>query len=454
MTATIDSLAKQLDTVANSLDALNKPARNTKGIFNIRKGENPLSSRGYSFHRLIGAMGGHMDKNEAKVEMDIHNRLMKHYEGTPFQKTSNTVMVPLCAAYIPELGNREFVDEIRDLTVAGAVGADPNEMAQMRKSYYPSNRKDLSWIDESLGGSIVAPPAFGELIDLLRKKAALMQAAIMQVAMPPQGRIVFPKQTSATTAYWVGESEEITKSNIGTGKLTLIAKKLAAMCAVPNELYRFASPSVEALVRDDIAKVLALAIDLQLLTGTGTSNKPQGLINYSISTILASTVGTDGNTFEPQDAARMMAAIEDLDGIVNEDACGFIMRPRLFRGIATRRADAITAADGKGPFVTDIIRSLSDGKSWGDVLDGRKVFKTNNMPNNLTKGSGTTLTSVLAGDWSQYILAMSGVMEFESNPWGDTAFKQDQTWIRGISHLDGGPRHEESFAYATTLING
>ena len=47
--------------------------------------------------------------------------------------------------------------------------------------------------------------------------------------------------------------------------LTFRARKLVTLIKVPNELLRFSSPAAEALLRDDMAKNLAMNLDLQFM---------------------------------------------------------------------------------------------------------------------------------------------------------------------------------------------
>ena len=45
-----------------------------------------------------------------------------------------------------------------------------------------------------------------------------------------------------------------------------------------------------------------------------------------------------------------------------------------------------------------------------------------------------------------------GVMEFLASGLGDTALQNDQTYLRGIQHIDAGPRHAASFVLCDQLV--
>lgn len=444
--------------LADRMDSMSKPNRRYSpgevfGAPHARRGEDPLSSRGYSFLKLFGAMAGILPKHEAKLELELHNRVHKAYcDGTQYAKAEpNSYMAPVAAEYLAEIGGNSLGDEVRQVTKAGVYGADPEEVAHYRQKYW-GNQKALSWIDETLGGALVSPPMQGELIELLRNNEALLQAGARDVGMPPNGRITFPRQTGAATSYWVGESTTITDSQPTTGDLILTAKKLAVLVKIPNELFRFSSISVEQFVRDDIARVMALRLDKSLLEAAGSSVEPKGLITYSgIQTLAATTVGANGDTFQPQDVLRMIAAVEERNATFR----GFIMRPILWSAIAARRADAVAAGDQSGPFVFNLIREMGTGMNMArgksGFLGGYPVVKSTQISALRAKGAATNLTYLLGGDFSDYIIALGGVIEFVTSVQGDTPIAQDQTWVRGIQYADAGPRHEASFVFMDSL---
>jgi hypothetical protein len=71
---------------------------------------------------------------------------------------------------------------------------------------------------------------------------------------------------------------------------------------------------------------------------------------------------------------------------------------------------------------------------------------------NRSKGSSNNLTYILLGNFNDWITARLGVMEFLASGLGDSALQNDQTYLRGIQHLDAGPRHPESFVLCDQLI--
>lgn len=418
-----------------------------KRVFSIRKGENPNTSRPYSFLKAFGLYKGDLGADQCKVEVDIHNRMSDYMKSQGYEKKDGrNFLIPI---WPDALGDdaTDLIREIKSLTRMGDV--DEDEVAYLRKTYY---RKDLSWVSDTTGGTLVPLAAQGELIEMLRNQEAVSKAGAQTFPLPPQGSITFPRQTGAMTAYWIGEKTSITKSDVATGALILRAKKLGVRGSIPNELFRYSNPAADAIVRNDIARVSALAVDLAALEGTG-GLQPMGLINIpspnAITTMLASKVATDGNTFQPQDWDRLIGEVENLNGIINEGSVAFICRPKFYRFASPARADAVSAGDKAGTFV-EMMRSIT-GK-LETTKAGYPVIRSNQVSGARTKGSGTTLSYVIGGDWSQLLIGMGAAMELDMNPWGDTAWSTDQTEIRGITQVDIGNRNAASFAFCDTLL--
>lgn len=101
-----------------------------------------------------------------------------------------------------------------------------------------------------------------EFVDLLRAQTILDR-------IPGLRRVPFNirmgTQTSGTTAYWVGEARPIPMSKLATANLSLDRHKVAALCALSEELARDGSPGAEAFIRDDMLKEARELIDTSLI---------------------------------------------------------------------------------------------------------------------------------------------------------------------------------------------
>ena len=65
---------------------------------------------------------------------------------------------------------------------------------------------------------------------------------------------------------------------------------------------------------------------------------------------------------------------------------------------------------------------------------------------------GENLSYIVLGYFPDWIVARLGVMEFLASGHGDTALQNDMTFLRGIQHIDAGPRHAASFVFCDQLL--
>lgn len=445
-----------------------KPAKDASGVVPdhapaIRKGEDSMSSRPFRLINVMGLLSGQKDKDSARTEYELLTNFRKALEDTN-QKVqgagANSVMYPLARSFLADdIANHAATRELMEASSAGVAGCDPEEMAHIQKSYTPGYQKTaMSYLTDTTGGTLVAPPEMGELIPLMRNKSALDRAGAKQVPLPPQGKWVAPRVTGPSTGYWIGESTAISESNPTTGEVSMMAKKLAVLIRVPNELFKYASTAADALLRDDIAKTLALGFDYAGLYGAGSGGQPKGLLyytgtnelmDYAAQTPAPKGVATNGNTLRPEDGYAFSSIIEDRNFDIDR---GFkwIMRPRMWGTIAGYRGDAVAAGDAAGPFAQAITRLVGAnvGKDWC----GYEVIRSSQVRSDQTKAGGTNLTEVFGGVWSEFLMGMYGAVEFASNPMGEATFIADQTLIRGILHCDCVPRYSGAFGYYKQLI--
>ena len=436
-------------TTAAVEKASRQPGRVERRVPWVTTGPIGRDSAGYSVLKAAAYALGYVGPEQAKEEIHAHNQLRDLYASYGFlpHHGAQSFLVPLASAHLPafEPQGQKLQSELRQKMTAHADQFDPDEANWIGRRL---RVKALGTLTDTAGGTLVPLPMLGELIDLQRNLEAFAAAGAQEIAMPPNGRIQFPRLTGGSTAYWVGEGNAITESQPATGNLDLQAKKLGVLVKINNELLRFASPSAEGLVRFDMARAAAMKADLAMLEGTG-GTQIKGLITYSgIGVHAASTTGGNGNTFQPQDVAGMEARLPD----AIDAPTAWLMRKSLFAALMNRRADAVTASDSKGQFL--FRNSQSSGSPLPVELYGTKVVRTAQVSGARVKGSGTDLTYNVLGYFPDWLVARLGVMEFLASGHGDTALQNDMTFLRGIQHIDAGPRNPASFVWCDQLVQG
>lgn len=420
-----------------------------------------LNGGEYSILRAAALCLGALPAESCSEEIEVSNRLKSFFKGEGFRPHygHNSFLVPASTNLLPRRHDdgsewpemKQFATELRQKIAASQPKeVDHDEVAWVR-------RKAMGTLSDSVGGTLVPAPMLGELIDLQVQFEAFSQAGAKQIDLPPNGRIQFPKHTSGGTAYWVGEANAITESDMGTGDLDLQAKKLGILYRFNNELLRFASPNVEALARTDMAVQMGLKADRAMFDGTG-GTQIKGLLTYdtqaswtqgSDKVIIhtATSTGTDGDTFEPQDVYKMRHKLPDP---VQKKSLNWVFRTDHAQTIMSKRGDATMPGDERGPFVFEFARNPATGEPSG--LYGAGLITSQNVPNNRSKGSASNLSLVLLGAFEDWLIARAGVVEFALNPWEGTGFAAVQTLLRGVEYIDAGPRHLASFTYCDDIV--
>jgi HK97 family phage major capsid protein len=127
----------------------------------------------------------------------------------------------------------------------------------------------LSTGDNSKGGFITTDEMQNALVRLREERGVFPRYAN---SFPMGADIVkVPRLLSDVTAYWVGESSEITASDPSLGQAELMAKKLAALTKFSSEVDEDAVIQIGDMITTSMAYALADKIDDAAFNGDGTS---------------------------------------------------------------------------------------------------------------------------------------------------------------------------------------
>jgi len=307
--------------------------------------------------------------------------------------------------------------------------------AGFEKEVLEQTAKAMGTTTGEAGGYLVPTQYVAELIEMLRAEAVVIQLGATVLTELVGSPVEIPRQTGGATAYWVGENEAITESELSLGQLSLAPKAVAALVKISNRLLKLASPSAEAMVRRDIAQAIALAIDLAALRGSGVGAEPLGIANTpNINTI---EIGENGGDFLPEHIIEMEGKLEDANAL--RGRLGICWHGKVKRKIKKMRIPQYSGDTG-GEY---LMLPMSD-QQLRDIL-GYDFRTSSQIPTNLTKGTGTNLSEVYFGNWQELIIGQWGGMEIMASQETSDAFAKNQTWIRVIQEVDIGLRHPESF---------
>ncbi|WP_336938976.1 phage major capsid protein [Acinetobacter modestus] len=144
-----------------------------------------------------------------------------------------------------------------------------------------------------------------EFIELVRKKTAVDELASKMRQVP--FNIKMPKQNSAVSVGWVGETKRKPTTNPTFGSVTLSKSKVAGIVLLSEELVRWSNPKADRLVRDDFVESTAQFIDADFFdpTKVETDESPASILNG------VTAITSSGNT-PAQIEADLVALMESV----------------------------------------------------------------------------------------------------------------------------------------------
>lgn len=286
-------------------------------------------------------------------------------------------------------------------------------------------RRDLNVTTATAGGNTVATNLLAaSFIDLLRNKMAVTDLGA-QFLTGLVGNIAIPRATGGATAYWVAESGSPTESQAAFDQVTMTPKTVGAYSDISRKLLLQSSIDVEGFVRNDLATVLALAIDLAAINGSGASNQPRGVLNTS--------------------------GIGDVAGGTNGLAPTWAHMVELESDIAIANADVgtmgyLTNAKVRGKLKTTSKVSGQNGFVWEDgMVNGYNAAVSNQVPSNLVKGaSGAVCSAIIFGNWSDLIIGQWGTLDLMVDPYSGST--SGTVRVVALQDVDIAVRNAVSFS--------
>ena len=279
-------------------------------------------------------------------------------------------------------------------------------------------RRDLNVGTATAGGNLVETELdAANFIDLLRNASALDRAGAT-VLTGLSGNVSIPRQSGAATAYWVAESGSPTESQQTIDQVSLTPKTCGAFTDFSRRLIIQSSIDVENMVRNDLARVLALEIDRVGLYGTGSSNQPLGLKDTT--GVLTEDFAANTPTF-----AEVVALESDVAG-----ANALLGSPVYLMNSAMR--DALKTAEKASNTAQFIYMD--------DEVNGYRAVVSNQVASN----------DLWFGNFSDLIMAYFSGLDLMVDPY--TGSTSGTVRVVALQDVDVAARHGESFSRGNNTL--
>lgn len=280
------------------------------------------------------------------------------------------------------------------------------------------------------GSNLVATNLLADqFIDRLRA-ALIIRKLGARILSGLSGNVAVPRLKGSASAGWVAENTALTASDQQVDQVTLSPKTAGALTEFSRLMLMQTTPDIEQLVRDDLAAILAQALDQAAISGPGTGNAPRGILNTT--GIGSIALGANGAALAYDNVVDLMGQTQDANA---EATSGFLGNYKVRRA-ALKLKDTQNRPLGEDVVFQNTPRSF-----------------TTNVPSNLTKGTSSGVCSALIyGDFSQLLIGLWSELDILVNPYESTAYSKGNVQVRAMMTCDIAVRHAESFAAITDIL--
>ena len=298
------------------------------------------------------------------------------------------------------------------------------------------------------GGNLVETDLMDQdFIEALRNASPVMALGVRSMT-GLVGDVAIPRRSGVASTYYLStETTAITQSESTFDQVTMSPKNLAALSKYSRQTLIQATPGIESLVRTDLTDGILAALDSAIINGSGASGQPTGIRN--VTGIGSVAMGTNGGALTMEKVVDLETEILQDNALVG-NAMAYVTNAKVVAGLKKLRAGGSTTTDGSFLFNSDL-QAIGRGPT-PLTLNGYPIATTNAIPSNLTKGSGSNLSALVAGDFSQAMVGFYGngleiVVGEESDD-----FAKALTSVRGIISFDVAVRHAQSFASIEDIV--
>lgn len=267
--------------------------------------------------------------------------------------------------------------------------------------YQSRNQRDLVAGTPAYGGNLVATEHHADsFITLLRNRSHVINLGATTIG-DLVGNVAIPSQAGAASAFWVAEGGAPTESSQTFGQVPLTPKTVGAFTDFTRRMLLQATPDIESIVRADLAGIIGVEMDRVAIAGSGVSNEPLGILNAS--GIGSVAIGTNGGAITWTHVLQLEEAIANANA--DEGALAYMTNNKARR--ALKGTTKVSGDAGAGFIWSDEAR---DAAGYG-TLNGYRSAASNNVPSNLTKGTGTNLSAMIFGNWADVLIGQWGGLD-------------------------------------------
>jgi HK97 family phage major capsid protein len=236
------------------------------------------------------------------------------------------------------------------------------------------------------------------------------------------GNVEIPGEKAAPTVAWIAENAALSATDPQFRQVTLAPKHVGSLSEFSRNMLLQTSPGIEGILRQMMARDIALEMDRVAINGGG-ANQPVGILAASGTQTQAyatSLFHTAGNMIEKAKTANV------------GPNRAFLSTPRV------ERIAALALTTDKLPV------------GLPNIFHQQRADFTNLAPDNL--GAGTNESAMIYGDFSELLIGLWSALDILVNPYEATAYSKGNVMVRTLATADIALRNPTAFVKATGVL--
>lgn len=316
--------------------------------------------------------------------------------------------------------------------ISAKRGYDPRGFFVPLDLGFRDSVRDLNVGTPTAGGNMVTEVHDGSIVAALRPYSGVMAAGARVVTGLGEA-FILPRETTATGVHWVDEGDPAGDSDPQFGQVVIQPRTLVARVAFSRQLAKTSGvrAGISAALTDGLVASLMTEVDRVVLAGSGSGAEPIGILNNAD----VSVVGAGTNGAAP--SYDLLTEMEETHG-----AASGMAPTAWFTNSAARRS------------LRKTVRGTGLDYVWSDAntMLGVPALATEHLPGDLTKGSGTGLSPLILGSWSNVVIGIWGPAAYDLMVDPYTSGNAGLVKLTAFLEVGIAIRHPETFVVCKDLV--
>ncbi|MEL6493556.1 MAG: phage major capsid protein [Cyanobacteria bacterium J06623_7] len=298
--------------------------------------------------------------------------------------------------------------EVSDHIQNTRMGDKPPEGIYVDQTRLVSYRAPYDTGTPAAAGNLISTDLLADrFIEALYNQSAFLSAGVTYMR-DLTGNVEIPRESTFTNGYWIGEGQAITEDEGTFDKITMSPKKLACLSKITYEMINQSSIDLERLMRARLIRGLALELDRTIGFGSGIAEEPLGIASHP--EVLSIVLGANGAALDWAGLINMQAEIDNANAMMGGSFC-YVVNSRT----KAKLMQTLDNTTGSGSWI------WRNNMQAEGTIAGYQAKCSNQIPNNLLKGTATNLTAAFFGDFSNVLLGIWSGLDVMVDPYSESS---------------------------------